>query len=158
MEQSVLIPEERVGVLIGKNGKTKERLEKSTKTKIEIGECVEISGEGLDILKASEIVKAIGRGFSPETAFLLLDDNFVLEIISLEGETKNTIKRLMARVIGRDGSSKKIIEEKTGCQVSVYGKTASVIGPSAKIEKATKAVKQLLLGRSHGFVYGRLKK
>jgi ribosomal RNA assembly protein len=156
MEQSVLIPEERIGVLIGKSGKAKAKIEKSTKTSIEIGEGVEISGEGLDVLKAAEIVKAIGRGFSPETAFLLLDDDFVLEIISLESETKNTIKRLMARVIGRDGSSKKIIEEKTGCCVCVYGKTASVIGPSVKIEKAVKAVRQLLLGRSHGFVYKRL--
>ena len=158
MEQGVLIPDERTAVLIGKNGRTKAKLEKSTKTKIEVEDGVEISGEGLDVLKASEIVKAIGRGFSPRTAFLLLDDNFVLEIVSLEGETKNTIKRLMARVIGRDGSSKKIIEEKTGCQISVYGKTVSVVGPSDKIEKGTKAVRQLLLGRSHGFVYGRLKK
>jgi ribosomal RNA assembly protein len=158
MEKSVMIPEERMGVLIGKSGKIKVKLEKEAGVSIEIGEGVEVSGESLDVLKASEIVKAIGRGFSPETAFRLLDDDFVLEIISLEGETKNTIKRLMARVIGRDGSSKKIIEEKTGCQVCVYGKTASVIGPSGRIEKAVKAVKQLILGRSHGFVYNRLGK
>ncbi|HDD72537.1 MAG TPA: RNA-processing protein [Candidatus Aenigmarchaeota archaeon] len=158
MMQTVLIPEERKGVLIGKHGSVKERLERSTHTVIRINDCVEISGEGLDVMRAANVVKAIGRGFSPKVAFLLLDEEYVLEIISLEGETKNTIRRLMARVIGTRAASRRIIEESTHCYLSIYGKTVSVIGKSGDVERAVDAVELILSGKSHGYVYSRLRR
>jgi len=157
MEKYILIPEERKSILIGKNGKVLRRIEKLTRCRISVGEAIGISGEGLDVLKAEEIVKAIGRGFNPDRAMILADDEYVLEIFSMSGESENTRKRLMARVIGKSGSTKRIIEHQTGCFISVYGKTVSIIGHSGDIERASKAVEQLLSGRSHGFVYRRLK-
>ncbi len=157
MEQSVLIPEERKRVLIGKGGKTLTEIEKLTGCRIEVGEAVSISGEGIEVLRARDMVKAIGRGFNPETAMLLADEDYVLDVISLSGENEKTVRRLMARVIGRKGSTRRIIEHDTGCHLSVYGKTVSIIGPSGRIESASKAVEQLLSGRSHGYVYKRLK-
>ena len=70
------IPKERIAVLIGKEGKTKKDIEKATKTTLEIdsNECdIFIKGtDGLNIYTAKEIITAIGRGFNPETALLLL--------------------------------------------------------------------------------------
>ncbi|RKX97225.1 MAG: RNA-processing protein, partial [Spirochaetes bacterium] len=60
MFQSVLIPEERKAVLIGKKGETKKMIERSTNSRIEINDSVDIYGEGLEVLKAANIVKAIG--------------------------------------------------------------------------------------------------
>jgi ribosomal RNA assembly protein len=156
MIATVMIPEERKSVLIGKDGIVKKFLEEKTKTKVTIELDVSIEGESLDVLKAQQIVKAIGRGFSPEKAFLLLDDEYQLNMISLSGETPNTIKRLFARVIGRQGKTRRKIEQCTGAYVSVYGKTVSIIGKSLELEAATKAIGQLLEGRSHGYVYRRL--
>jgi len=158
MLQSVLIPEERKAVLIGKKGETKKMIERLTNSRIEINDSVDIYGEGLDVLKAVNIVKAIGRGFSPKTAMLLLDEDYTLHIISLAGENKKTIRRLMARIIGRKGSSKRIIEEMSGCRISVYGKTVAIIGRFDKIGKAVDAVENLLSGKSHGYVYSRLRR
>jgi ribosomal RNA assembly protein len=110
------------------------------------------------VIKSSEIVKAIGRGFSPEKAMLLLREDYELRVITLQGESEKTIKRLMARVIGSRGATRKIIEHDTNCLVSVYGKTVSIIGKTDEITAAEDAVENILKGRSHGFVYSRLRK
>lgn len=160
MQEIVLIPHERVGVLIGKRGRTKEELEKKAGVRIKIEEQeVIISGEDPTVLmKVSDVVKAIGRGFSPEDAFFLLKDEYELAVITLEGETKNTIRRLMARVIGKKGATKRILQIETNCLVSVYGKTVALIGVQPELSKAERAVEEILRGRSHGYVYGKLKK
>lgn len=152
-----MIPRERTAILIGKNGKTKEFLERETGTKISITEVVEISGNSLGVLKACMIIKAIGRGFSPHKAFLLLKDEYDFDMISLEGETENTTKRLMGRIIGKGGKARKKIEKETGCFISVYGKTVSLIGKSGDLNSATRAVERLLSGKSHGYAYSALK-
>ncbi|PIY59884.1 RNA-processing protein, partial [Candidatus Woesearchaeota archaeon CG_4_10_14_0_8_um_filter_47_5] len=55
------IPLERVAVLIGKSGETKQRLEEATKTRIEVNSeegDVKIRGEqSLELFTAQEIVK-----------------------------------------------------------------------------------------------------
>ena len=136
---TVCIPEERKAVLIGRKGKIKKFIEKQTNTKIIINNNVEIKGSYAEkIYKAMEIVKAIGRGFSPETAFNLLDDENQLNIITLKSETKKTITRLMARVIGRNGSAKKKIEMFTDSHISVFGKTVAIISKWDKLDVASK--------------------
>jgi len=160
MQEIVLIPHERVGVLIGKGGKTKEKLERRARVKIKIEEQeVIINGDDPEILmNAMDVVKAIGRGFSPEHAFLLLQEDFELAIVTLEGENHNTVKRLMARVIGKKGATRKIIEDETNCLISVFGKTVALIGKQPELSKAEIAVEEILRGRSHGYVYAKLKK
>jgi len=158
MIEIVLIPEERKAVLIGKKGKVKEDLESETGTRIRVDDAVEIEGGPRDVYRAKEVVKAIGRGFSPEHAFLLLEEGYELCIISLHGERANIVKRLMGRVIGRKGASRRIIEQSTGAFLSVYGKTVSIIGKWEQVAKAREAVEALLAGRKHGGVYRKLEK
>ncbi len=149
----VNIPERRKGVLIGKDGKVKRGIEKATGTTIEINSGVEIEGNSLGVLKARDIVKAIGRGFSPEKAMLLLKEENRLIIISMEGKSRKTIKRLFARVIGTNGRTKRIIERNTHTCLSVFGKTVSVIGKWDSAERAEEAVEMLLQGKTHTYVY-----
>ncbi len=156
MISTVMIPDERKNILIGKNGYTRKRIEQKTRTKIEIGNDVKIEGESLDVMKTEQIIKAIGRGFTPRKALILLDDEYQLTVISLVGETQNTIKRLFARVIGRDGKTRRRIEQDTRTVISVYGKTVAIIGKSNELDYARNAVEQILRGRSHGYVYKRL--
>ena len=151
------IPEERKAVLIGRNGKTKKQIEGLTMTSITISGGVLIKGSVENVLKAKNIIEAIGRGFSPKHALRLLDEDCQLDIISLEAETENTRKRLFGRVIGRKGATRKIIEQSTGALVSVYGKTVSIIGTVTEINHARSAIEDLLEGRQHGYVYARMK-
>jgi len=155
MEEVIRIPEERVAILIGTNGETRKALAKRTKTKVHIdsvsGE-VTIIGEGENFVKATDIVKAIGRGFSPKRAFTLLEDNYLLkivEIINYSGKNKSAQEAKRGRVIGRRGEARKEIEKKTGALISVYGKTVAIIAKPDTIEGATDAVEMLLQGAAH---------
>lgn len=157
MHTIVRIPKKRISLA---DGDTRKRIESSTKTTIlatPAGE-VEITGEIEGVMTAEQVVRAIGRGFDPEKAFLLLDERNQLQTFSLEGETEKTIKRLMGRVIGKQGKAKKNIERLSGASISVLGKTVSVIGKDEGLSMASSAVEDLLRGRTHAFIYGRLEK
>ena len=153
MIATVKIPEERVSVLIGTKGSTKRNIQRQTKTKIIIeGEEVTIDGDSINALDAENIVKAIGRGFSPENSFLLLDEENTLSIIDLP-KNKATLKRVRSRLIGTNGKSRRNIERLTGTHISVYGKTVSLIGEYSNVEIAEQAINKLIKGVSHRFVY-----
>ncbi len=147
------IPEDRRPILIGKNGETKKLIEKKTKTKISIDD--EITIEGDNQLVAGEIIKAIGRGFSPQRALRLLDSDSIFDVIQIKGTPKK-IKRFMSRVIGSQGRARRNIENMTGAFISVYGKTISIIGNYKEVEHARKGVEMLLKGHKHPYVYRHL--
>jgi ribosomal RNA assembly protein len=152
------IPEERIAVLIGKDGRTKKRIEKATKTSIRIEDnSVEIGGGVEHVLKASEVVKAIGRGFSPSSALTLLKEGYFMDIVVLRSESTNTIRRLFGRIIGRSGKTREKLEFLTSTRISVYGKSVAIIGLYEDVRTAREAVERLLKGQRHGTVYGFLK-
>jgi ribosomal RNA assembly protein len=163
------IPRERVGVVIGKNGITKDEIENLTKTEIIIDSeagTVAISPtketeDPLSVWKARYIVKAIGRGFNPEISVKLMGDETILEIINLPdyvGKSKKAILRQKARIIGKEGRTKDIITDMTGVDISIYGKTVAIIGDMEQIHIAKEAVEMILNGVRHKTVYAFLEK
>jgi len=157
------IPEDRVGVLIGLGGRTVREIARRTSTKVEVdseeGE-VKVSGPDVDpiaVLKARDIVLAIGRGFSPERAFRLLKDNAFLGILDMKVATgrreKSVLRRVRSRVIGTRGRARTRIEELSGCSMSVYGSTVALIGEEEQLDRATRAVELLLKGSEHSTVF-----
>lgn len=153
MIQEFKIPRNRVV----KVEKVKRQLLKNVTMTMSKDGDVFLEGEPEPLLLVENVIKAIGRGFPPTTALLLLDENYQLVIIPVRG-TQNTIKRLLARVIGRDGRAKKMIETRTQAKLCIFGKTVSLIGDDDAITRATTAVEDLLSGRKHAFVYNKLEK
>ena len=153
MITTIKIPEERVSVLIGTRGSTKRKIQRRTTTKISIsGGDVTMEGDAIDVLDAENMVKAIGRGFSPENAILLLNEENTLSIIDLpKGESAQ--KRIKSRLIGTNGKSRRNLERLTGTRISVYGKTVSLIGKYDNVDLAEQAINKLIKGVSHRFVY-----
>lgn len=154
------IPRERVAVLIGKKGSVKKDVEEETKTKLNIDSKegdVFVSGEdALGLYSAREVIKAIGRGFNPDIALLLLKPDYVFEIVNLGdyvGKSKENLLRLKGRVIGTEGKARRVIEELTNCSICVYGKTISVIGLAENVSAAKQAIDSLLRGSTHAKVY-----
>lgn len=157
------IPKERIGVLIGKNGEIKQNLEEITGISLEIdSELGDVTindthaKEPVMGLKVRDIVKAIGRGFSPEHAFRLLDEDIYFESIDIRDYVGRNIKHVMrmrARVIGTRGKTRKIIEMLTGVDISIYGNTVSMIGNVVEIGIAKTAIDMLLSGSEHSTVY-----
>lgn len=164
----VKIPLERVGVLVGKNGEVKKRIEDECGTFITIdSESGDITIDNSDskdpilALKCSDIVKAMGRGFSPENAFQLVKDDVfftLLDIRDYAGKSQKHIRRIRARAIGTKGKTRRLIEELTGVSVSIYGNTIGIIGYSLEMNIAVRAIEMLLEGSEHAAVYGFLEK
>lgn len=153
------IPLDRVAVLIGQKGDVKRQLETLTHATINVdsqeGE-VRLSGtDPLNLYALREIVRAIGRGFSPEIAQLLLKQDYGYEQINIldYAATKNAMLRLKGRVIGEEGKSRRTIEELSECFVSVYGKTVGLIGQLEWLPLARRAIESLLAGSPHATVY-----
>ncbi len=162
----IKIPEERVGVLVGPGGSIKNLIEEKTKTEIvidsETGTVSIASAEDpLLAMRVMDLVRAIGRGFSPERALPILDDEMlmldVLDLSKMVG-TKSDMARLKGRIIGKDGRTREITERLSGAKVSVYGKTVSLLGYPEQIRIARAAIEMLLDGAPHGNVYSFLEK
>lgn len=158
------IPKERIAVLIGKKGEVKKELEAATGTKINVdsreGDVFIIGKEALNLYAAREIIKAIGRGFNPEIAKLLLKADYELDVLNIEDyiKSKNDLIRMKARLIGTEGKARQTLERLTECNICIYGKTASVIGSVENIYFARKALEGLLRGAPHGNIYKWLEK
>ena len=152
MIKSVKIPEERLSVLIGNKGFTKRSIEKATSTKITVEDEVLIEGESIDVMTAENIVKAIGRGFSPDSAEMLLDEDCSMELIDLPKNAQSA-KRIRSRLIGTNGKSRRNIERLTGVRMSVYGKTVGIIGTFENVHMASQAVRKIIKGIPHRSVY-----
>ncbi len=157
------IPMERIGVLIGHNGETKKDLEEKSGIKIDIdsknGEVTfdeNSSNDPLMILKVENIINAISRGFSPEKAFLLFDDEadfFVFDLRDYAGKSDNHIKRLKSRIIGSEGKTKRVLENLTNSKVSIHGHTVSIISDIIRMNILKKSIDMLLTGSKHATVY-----
>jgi len=159
------IPKERVGVLIGPEGKIKKNIEEKLSIELQIdsetgGVTFTLAENAEDpslLFKAKDVVTAIGRGFSPEHAFRLIrDEEAVLDAIDLRdifGRSESDIRRVKGRIIGMNGKTRRIIEELTDANVAVYGHTVGIIGNIEQAQAAREAIQMLIAGSQHSTVY-----
>ncbi len=160
---SIRIPQDRIGVLIGKGGETRDHIEKISGIRLEIDS--ESGDVNLDDsnqkdpempLKVREVVRAIGRGFSPERAYRLFDTGVYLEIIDLKdftGKNSKRTKTVRSRLIGTRGKTRRLIEELSESYISIYGNTVSIIGDYIQMEISRESIMMILRGNQHGTVY-----
>jgi len=161
----VRIPKERVGVLVGPDGKVKQNIEEKLNVALQIeseagGVTIMLAEKAEDpsvLLRAKDVVTAIGRGFSPEHAFRLIrNEDAIFEVIDLRdifGRSESDIKRIKGRIIGMNGKTRSLIEELTDANVAVYGHTVGIIGNFEQAEAARGAVQMLIDGSQHHVVY-----
>lgn len=161
MAEYVKIPKERIGALIGEEGKTKAMLQDRCKVKISVTEDGGVSilspeDDGLTEWKARDIVTAVGRGFNPRYAMTLLkEDNmlWVLNLYDLLRHKDADVKRVKARIIGEEGKAWRTLETLTNTRMSVYGRTVAVIGKEDDVELMKKGIQMIVDGAQHPTVY-----
>jgi ribosomal RNA assembly protein len=161
----VRIPKERVGVLVGADGKVKQYIEEKLSVELQVesesgGVTAVLNREATDpslLFKAKDVVTAIGRGFSPEYALRLVrDEDAIFDLIDLRdtfGRSESDIKRVKGRIIGMNGKTRRLIEELTDANVVVYGHTVGLIGTFEQVNAARSAVQMLIDGSQHHSVY-----
>jgi len=161
----VKIPKDRIGALIGPEGRVKERIKKQLNVEMNIDSetgdvTLTLAPDAEDpsvLFRAKEVVTAVGRGFSPERAFRLIqDEDALLDVIDLReifGRSLSDLERVKGRIIGQEGKTRRIIEEMTDADVSIYGHTISIIADAEEMDIAREAIQMLLQGRQHSSVY-----
>lgn len=162
MTQTFIIPKNRIGVLIGPDGAVKKTIEESLNVKLTIDSrsgdvnMKSVKGDPLNELKAKDVVHAIGKGFSPQKAFQLFNEDEIIEIIDLRdifGRNESQIHRVKGRIIGMEGKARRVIEEMMGVVISVYGHTVALIGGYENVTLAREAIRMLIEGKQHNTVY-----
>jgi len=162
------IPLDRLGPLIGIGGETKRKIEILTGTLLyvnsEDGTVVISPSEDMEdsfgVMNAVDIVKSIGKGFHPEVATKLNDDDVYLEEIEISlyaGESEEELNKQIARVIGKKGLVVNRITSMTGISIKVYNNEVSLIGDFEKVMIAKEAFVMILNGSNYKTVFDFLK-
>ena len=109
------------------------------------------------LLKAKDVVTAIGRGFSPDiTNRLIRNEDEIFDMVDLRlvfGRSESDMKRIKGRIIGSEGKTRRLIEELTEANVVVYGHTVGIIGSFEEADAARNAVQMIIEGCEHHTVY-----
>ena len=164
--QHVTIPQDRIGVLIGEGGETMRAIEDRAEVRLDIDSesgsvAVESVGDPVTGMVAPDVVRAVGRGFAPDQALTLLDDDLRrFELIDVDAATrnKNDLQRQKGRLIGENGRTRELMEELTGAEVVIYGTTVGIIGSAEEVAAVRRAVEMILDGAPHGAVYAFLER
>ncbi|MBO3802660.1 MAG: RNA-processing protein [Candidatus Brockarchaeota archaeon] len=161
---SVRVPVDRVGVIVGREGAVKKKIESLFNAKLVIdGSTGEIEvqfdpsvTDPVKIEKLRALLNAVGIGFSPPKALRLSEDDAFLEIIDLHelvGKSPQELERVKGRIIGKRGRAWKNIEEMTGTSLSVHGRYVGIIGGLEGSEVAKNAIMMLVEGKQHKTIY-----
>jgi len=165
LDSFIRIPKDRIAILLGPEGKTKTYIENRLKIKLDIdsqdgGVTIILTEEQTDpsmLLRSKDVVTAIGRGFAPDVAFRLIrNEDDVFDLIDLRlvfGRSDTDIKRIKSRIIGSEGKTRRLIEELTEADVTVYGHTIGIIGNYEEANAARHAVQMIIEGCEHKTVY-----
>jgi ribosomal RNA assembly protein len=166
--KTIKVSKDRIGAIVGKKGSVKKEIEKKCNVELNIdGETGDISiklkgNESLinsGVFKASEIVMAISKGFSPERSYRLLSDECILQLLDLReysGKSLNSLDRIKSRLIGQSGKFRRNVEDFSGAEISIYGHFAGFIGTFDETSLAMNAVQMICKGFPHKSVYSML--
>jgi len=152
------IPEDRIGVLIGKEGEVKKCIEEKTGCKLDIDSkacVVRIECEdAIEFIKARDVIRAIAVGFSPDVAMKLLEDEMIVfDVIDLTNYVSNKhLERIKGRIIGKEGKIRRQIEDLLDVNIAIHGKTVAIIGEPENVSVAREAIMMLIDGAQHSTV------
>jgi len=154
---------DRIPVFIGKGGSEKRKFEVKFDCKIDVdsksGRVILESDDAVNRFILVNIIAAINYGHNPENAMLLEDETFVIDVIDLKTVVKHDrLKAVLGRIIGREGSTRRAVEEVTKCHVSVKDHYVSVIGPFENTLLVHEALDMLIKGASHKSFYSYLER
>lgn len=165
------VPKDRIAVLIGVKGTTMKSIREASGCQdlfinSETGD-VEVtwgkpgSYDPVKAMKLPDVVKAIGRGMAPKAAIRLFDDQHFFEMVDLRdfvGKRSNQQRRVRSRIIGSQGKVRKLIENLTDTEITIYKSTVVIIGEQEGLFAARQAIEMLAGGSEHGSVLGYLEK
>ena len=138
----------------------KNKIEQSLNVKINLEpDFVIIEGSALDEDIAEDIFEAILLGFNQKIALTLKEEGVSFEKVNIKKYVRESrVKTAMARVIGKEGRTKKVLSELTGCAIAIKDNIVGIIGKTDDLDIALLAVTSLIRGKPHAKVYSSLER
>jgi len=136
-----------------------KQLEKKLKVKIELKSGILIfSGEELDEYIAEKVFEAIDLGFSTRVALLLIEEDYLLELISIKSNIKKNPALTRARIIGTKRKTLDTLESLSNCFIALHENTLGVIGHVEDVKGVIQALSSVIRGAKVANVYAYLEK
>jgi ribosomal RNA assembly protein len=140
--------------------KARSLLEEKLKIKITVkGKEVTIDGTPELEYFSEKVIDAINSGFEIEDALLLIDEDYMIEILNIKEFTKRTdLERIRGRIIGTQRRTLNTLEQLTGCLFQLKENEVIILGPVDRIQQAQESVISLIQGSKQSNVYAHLEK
>lgn len=138
--------------------KAKKEIEAKLKIKLSLkGKVATIEAGPAEEFQALQVLEAINLGFTIKEALTIADEDIVFRKLNIKDYTRRkNLYEVRARVIGSQGSTKRVVEEVSNCFVVIKENTVGIIGHYDSIDAATTALKNLIKGSKQSNVYNYL--
>ncbi len=104
--------------------------------------------------EAEMILEALNFGFDVESALMLTDEDVQFRKLPIKSFTRRkNMEEVRGRIIGKEGKSRRTVEQISGCAVIVGETEVAIIGSAENIDAATTGVINLIRGSKHSNVY-----
>lgn len=123
------------------------------------GKQVTLEGQPINEYEAQQILEAFDFGFELKDALQLTNENFIFRKLNIKDFTRRKdLNEVRGRIIGKEGKTKRTIENISDVAVVVHEKEIGIIGYADSIEEATQGITNLIRGSKQGNVYGFLER
>lgn len=115
---------------------------------------VTIEGAPLDEYIAQLVLEAMSFGFTPKQALQLKSEDMAFKKLHIRDFTRRkNLKDVCARLIGKEGKTKRTIEGIADCNVIISKSEVGIIGNAASIDATVQAIQNIIKGSKQANVY-----
>ena len=119
-----------------------------------VGGKATIEGDPLDEYVALMVLEALAFGFKPSEALMLKNEEMVFKRISIkEFSRRKNLHEVKSRLIGKEGKTRRTIEEISDCLIVIGDNAVGIIGPALEIDKTIQAIVNLIRGTKQANTY-----
>ncbi|MCX8159270.1 MAG: hypothetical protein N3D20_03240 [Candidatus Pacearchaeota archaeon] len=136
-------------------------LEKKLNAKITIkGKNLTIQSSSLNEYEAFQVFKAINFGFPIKKSLLLLNEDYQFVTIKIKSYTKRRLTDIKARLIGKEGKTKRAIGNISGCDIIINEKenAVGILGLTENVDATITAITSLIKGAKESNIYAFLER
>jgi rRNA processing protein Krr1/Pno1 len=138
----------------------RQKIESALKIKISAkGRKLQVEGEQVGEFISIQFFEALDAGFPVKVALLLSNEEYLLEKVSIKNLTgRKNLSQIRARLIGKHGQTRELLEELSGCFIKVHDNCVYIIGRVEDIKKGINSVIKIIQGSKQSSVYTYLEK
>lgn len=141
--------------------KNKRLLEQKLQVTLELtGKQVRFEGTAVQEYEARIVLEALQFGFSAKKALQLLEEDMMFKQLHIKEFTRRkNMEEVRARVIGREGKTKRAIENITNCTIIIKDTNEiGIIGTTTDVSHAVVGLGNLIRGTKEGNAYAFLER